>query len=301
MTAPAPLSPDQILARCGLKRCDDRAQPAQGFLNTVHLAEDGAGQKYVLRIGRDENRGDIEGYITRQIKFLGAADLGATLHYRSIPAQAQFMQSLTAAGVNTPDIAGYGDDWMLMRFAEGRSLSKLFTEQSPEEAAKSAAAVLHALIDVHKKGICLWDRWGGNELIDDKRNVCFIDFDLRIDFPADVSPKTQAALDLAFMLRGCLQFSRDADITAAALGDVIAARSDFAEVYDVKSLHRFIGGQINFYNAEYIDSAATPQDAREKHKHENHLMQQLQQKADTHIHMYAALALATTRKNTPHI
>ncbi len=301
MPAPAPSLPDQILARCGLKRCTPSAQPTQGFLNTVHLAEDGAGQKYVLRIGRDENREDIEEYVTRQIKFLGAADLGATLHYRSIPAQAQFMQSLTAAGVNTPHIAGYGEEWMLMHFAEGRGLSTLFAEQPPEEAAKAAAATLGALMDVHKKGICLWDRWGGNELIDNKLNVCFIDFDLRIDFPAQVSSQTQTALDLAFMLRGCLQFSRDADITAAALAGVIGARDDFDHIYDVKSLSRFIDGQIRFYNAEYIENADTPKDAREKHNHENDLMQQLQQKANMHMQMHAAPARTTARKNTPHI
>ena len=298
MATPAP---DQILAAHGLLRSADDAQPAQGFLNTVHIAEDGAGQKYVLRIGRDDNRDDIEGYITRQIKFLGAADLGAALHYRSTPEQAQFQQSLADAGINTPAIAGYGDDWMLMRFAEGRSLSKLFTEQPPEESAKAAAAVLNALMDVHKKGICLWDRWGGNELIDDKLNVCFIDFDLRIDFPADVSPKTQAALDLAFMLRGCLQFSKDADVTAQALSQAITARKDFAQVYDAQALSRFIDGQIRFYNAEYADNAETPKDAREKHRHENHLMQKLQQKTDAHIHMYAAPVHAAPRKNTPHI
>lgn len=297
MDTAAPPSPEQILTQHGLTRSDNDAQPAQGFLNTVHLAEDAAGQKYVLRIGRGDNRADIKEYITRQIKFLGAEEMGATLAYRSIAEQAQFMQSLAAAGINTPEIAGYDQDWMLMRFAQGHSLSQLFASQPPQDAAQAAAAVLDALIDVHKKGICLWDRWGGNELIDDKLNICFIDFDLRINFPADVSAKTQTALDLAFMLRGCLQFSLDADITAAALRDTIRRRHDFAQIYDVKSLARFIDGQLDFYNAEYAGNPETPPDTRRKHAHENQLMCELQSTINTHTR---ALRL-TPRKNMPQI
>lgn len=291
-----PQTPDQILVAHRLTRCDDDTQPAQGFLNTVHVAQDAAGQKYVLRIGRDENREDIEQYITRQIKFLGAADLGGALHYRSIPAQAEFMQSLTDAGIHTPAIAAYGGDWMLMHFAEGRSLSKRFAAEAPEAAAKAAGAVLNALIDVHKKGICLWDRWGGNELIDEKLNVCFIDFDLQISFPGNVPVKTQTALDLAFMLRGCLQFSRDADVTAAALADTITRRSDFAQIYNVKSLARFIDGQVNFYDAEYCNKREIAPDTARKHMSENKLMRELQ----NHIHAHApATTRFTPRKNTP--
>lgn len=291
-------TPDQILAAYRLTRCGEDAQPAQGFLNSVHVAADAAGQKYVLRAGRDENREDIEQYITRQIKFLGVADLGGRLHYRSIPAQAQFMQSLTDAGIHTPAIAAYGDDWMLMHFAEGRSLSKLFVSEQAQDAAKAAGAVLNALMDVHKKGICLWDRWGGNELINDKLNVCFIDFDLQISFPENVAVQTQTALDLAFMLRGCLQFSRDADVTAAALADTITRRSDFAQIYDVKSLVRFIDGQVNFYNAEYCNKREIAPDTARKHLSENKLMLELQ----NHINAHAPAATHfTPRKNTPRI
>lgn len=268
-------TPQQILGALGLRACADDKQPAQGFLNTVHLAADKDGKLYVLRLQRGDTRADIEDYITRQIKFLGAADLGARLHYRSMPEQADFMRALAAANVKTPAVPAHGDDWILMQHVRGQSLKDIFEQAPSADAARAAVAVLHALMDTHKKGICLWDRWGGNELIDDKLNVCFIDFDLRIDFPADISARQQTALDLAFMLRGCLQFSRDAAVTAAALSDGIRARKDFAEIYDVPALSRFIDGQIRFYEAEYIGNPQTPDDLRGKHAAENEWMKSL--------------------------
>lgn len=270
-------SPALLFASLGLAPCPAEKQPAQGFLNTVHLAEDQQGQLFVLRLQRGDTRTDIEDYITRQIKFLGAAELGAALHYRSMPEQADFMKSLSAAAIHTPAVPAHGDDWILMQHVKGKSLKDIFEQQPPADAAKAAVAVLNALMDAHKKGVCLWDRWGGNELIDDNLNVCFIDFDLRIDFPADVPPRRQAALDLAFMLRGCLQFSRDPVITAAALTAGIQIRADFAKVYDTAALGRFLEGQIAFYEAEYISNAQTSPTIRDKHAAENALILNLRQ------------------------
>ncbi len=259
----------QILAARGLRLSPCHATRAQGFLNTVYFAQDDAGARFVLRIARDDNRADIEDYIGRQLRLSGAAAYGARLCYRDMPTQVALMRDLAARGVRVPDIVDSGKDWMLMRFVAGRSLKDIFTDAQSANADAALRAVLNACVDVHRHCIALWDRWGGNELVDVACAVCFIDFEIAVEFPPQVSSKTAAALDLAFFLRGCVQYAHDAKHAAGVLADVIATRDDFAEVYDMPALSSFLEGQLRFYEAEYCGNPAVDAHLREKHRHDN--------------------------------
>lgn len=256
---------DTFLAREGLRLSSEHEEKEQGNLNKVYFVENDQGKKYVLRIERDDNRLDIETYIRKQIKFLGAEDLGAKLVYRDMAEQARFMHHLSSRQISTPVIEKYGSGWMLIHFSDGDSLKDILAQSSPEDSAPYVVAVLNEFMNVHKKGECLWDRWGGNELVDRQKNVCFLDFDINIVFPSNVPVKVQAGLDLAFMLRGCIQFSKDAEGMERTISNVLSSRQDLTDIYDSKSLVRFLDGQISFYEAEYSKNASVPQDIREKH------------------------------------
>lgn len=247
---------DAFLSREKLCLVDDNASREQGFLNAVYFVQDAQGKKYVLRAGRADNREDIETYIRKQIKVLGAEALGARLAYRGMEEQTIFMRHLAAKGISVPPVERHGPDWMLMHFVEGKSLKNILAEMPVDQAWEPVQAVLNAFMDVHKKGECLWDRWGGNELIDGRHNVCFLDFDINIIWPSHVPVRVKAALDLAFMLRGCLQFSQDPETMGHMISETISARRDFSEIYDTAALSCFLEGQIRFYEDEYCRNTA---------------------------------------------
>lgn len=262
-----------LLARNGLTPLADQAGgAAQGFLNTVVFAKDNAGARYVLRMVRHDNRDDIEGYITRQIAHLGAAGLGGRLHYRSVAEQVAMHNRLRAASITAPEVTTHGDDWMLMRHVDGRSLRDIYMSDVADKGVAASCAVLAALMEAHAKGICLWDRWGGNELVDDTGNVCFIDFDIDIALPNSVDVRVAGALDLVFFLRGCVQYSTDPGAIAKALTQHLCACADVDHIYDRAALLRFLDGQLAFYQVEYIDNAAIGTPLQHKHAHDNALI-----------------------------
>lgn len=256
---------DDFFKKHGLRLLPDHASREQGNLNKVYFVEDQAGEKCVLRFHRQDNRADIESYIDNQIKCLGAANLGARLCYRSMEDQAEFMKRLADRGVFVPQVKDHGPDWMLMEFVAGQSLKDTLPDLEGEKAGRFITRILDAFIQVHEKGECLWDRWGGNELVDSEGQVCFIDFDINIDWPEEVPVKIRAGFDLAFMLRGCIQFSKDKEAAAETIAAFIRHYESFDSIYDVKALQRFLKGQVDFYKAEYCQNPIASAEDKEKH------------------------------------
>ena len=261
-----------LLTQLGLTPVANGLAPAQGFLNRVTFAQDSAGARCVLRVVRDDNRDDIKGYITRQIKHLGVAGLGGQLRYRSVAEQVAMHDRLRIAGIAAPEVTAHDDDWMLMRHVNGRSLRDIYAGDAADHGIAASCAVLGALMDAHAKKICLWDRWGGNELVDDALGVCFIDFDIDIALPDTVDVQVAAALDLVFFLRGCVQYSAQPHAIAQALAHEMLTRADFDQTYDRAALLRFIDGQLAFYQAEYIDNPSVDAELQYKHARDNALM-----------------------------
>lgn len=256
---------DDFLKDKNLTFSPDHAGREQGNLNKVYFLQDAGGARYVLRVHRQDNRADIESYISRQIRCLGAESYGARLGYRNMDAQASFMRRLLSKDIFVPRVTDCGPDWMLMEFVRGRSLKDILPGLRGEAAARLMQDVLLPFMVVHEKGECLWDRWGGNELIDSGGRVCFIDFDIAIDWPAQVPVRIRAGFDLAFMLRGCIQFCPDKDLAAETLSALLGMRKDFTRIYDVRALLNFLGGQIDFYTAEYCRNPRSSAEEKEKH------------------------------------
>lgn len=226
----------------------------QGNLNNIYFAQDAEGKKYVLRVLRADKRGSIKSYLSSLYEMMGLKKYGAYIYYRNTVEQALCMETLAIKGISAPAAIDHGEDWILMSFFDGESLKKLLLNLKGMEIKPPIRSVLAALMDAHTKGEHLWDRWGANELIDSKGSVCFIDYDIDIKWPEDVSQRTKASFDLSILLRGCIQFSADKRLAGRAVSAVLRKDKLLKDIYDLSALRHFLDGQVAFYDRQYCQN-----------------------------------------------
>lgn len=227
----------------------------QGNLNNIYFVQDAEGKKYVLRVFRADKRDSIKNYLSSLYETMGLKKYGADIHYRDVAEQVLCMDTFAIKGISTPAVIDHGEDWILMSFADGESLKKLLLNLKGKEMKFPIRSALAALMDVHAKGEHLWDRWGANELIDSKGVVCFIDYDIDIKWPENVSQKTKASFDLSILLRGCIQFSVDKKLAGRTVSAVLRKNKLLKDVYDLRALRNFLDGQAAFYDIQYCQNA----------------------------------------------
>ncbi len=227
-------------------------------------------RKQILRWTREQKRGETNAYLSNLYGRMGLSHLGGTLRYRGVEEQARFLCSLEEkelAGV--PHLYDFGENWLLMSYFNGQALNKVLPEADQPTTWQAIHGVLDCVMNIHKEGICLWDRWGGNELVDPKGRICLIDFDVSVDWPKDVPQKVKAAFDLSVLIHGCVQFSNDRQLAARAVTSHLLSRLGSEKVYDVSALAGFFDGQAAFYDKRYVSQKTIPFEDAQTHAETN--------------------------------
>lgn len=239
--------------------------PEQGNLNTVIFVRDGEGKKLVLRIFRADKRDEIKAYLSQSYNAMGVARYGAEIKYRDIEEQVRFMTLLESKGVPVPHVIDHDSEWILMELLEGAPLKEQLPRLSTRESGRFVRNIVLALMDVHKKGECLWDRWGGNELVSAHGSVRFIDFDIDVEWPERISKGIKTSFDLSVMVRACVQFSLNKKIAAKTISALFRATNNFSHVYDINALKDFFEGQIGYYDRAYCRNSQSSLQQKKEH------------------------------------
>lgn len=258
---------DSLMTALCLSEPDHSCITEQGNLNSVHHVMDSSGREFILRIHDETKRQDISSYLNAQYRQMGLNIRGGQIRFRTVPEQVQTLAYLSSRDIRVPEIIDHGEDWILMSKAEGIPLKDCLSLRPRHTLKGPINAVLSQAMDAHKKGACLWDRWGANELVDEVEknsfNVTFIDFDLEIIWPDSIPQKIMAAFDLAVLLRGCIHFATDKNAAGKAVIASLSENIDFENDYDTEALADFLEGQIEFYTQQYCHNKSTAQKDRE--------------------------------------
>ena len=108
------------------------------------------------------------------------ANPGNRFRLRSPKEQYSFTRKMELEGVRVPHILCLDGQTQWMEYLPNvQDLSKIWTS-GDKKAPEKTVTVLHALRDVHEKGIVFGDRWGPNELVGKDGMVTFADFDIKI-------------------------------------------------------------------------------------------------------------------------
>lgn len=145
-----------------------------GLLNHAVLLR-GPGLAFVLRSRRDDERDGIASYLRLLYERAHMNELGGAFRLRTLDEEVAFIERARAAGVRTPAVVAGGADWAVLEYVDGRPMA----EELQDGADPSVVLrMLHQLMNAHRDGLILGDRWGYNELIDATGHLHFIDFDV---------------------------------------------------------------------------------------------------------------------------
>lgn len=220
----------------------DDARPVSvfggGHLNTVLRVDAGDG-RYVFRMRKDGYRALIHDYLGQLYGAAGFAEAGAFFDFRTIGEELAFIGQLRAAKVNVPRVRAAGTEWFVYDFVPGVTVASALADGgSPAIVLR----LLHQLRLVHKAGLVCGDRWGSNEIVDDRGQVHLLDFDLR--WSGD-NHRFLAAAEMAVALFGAL-------LAAKRRRDVIAFLEHFGipELvnwgYGMDAMARVLSGYRDF-------------------------------------------------------
>jgi tRNA A-37 threonylcarbamoyl transferase component Bud32 len=226
---------------------------SHGNLNSVEVLEDDDGNLACLRQSKNDNREVIKKYLANLYSVMGLGHYNGQIRYLTVHEQVRKMQRLQQKGIKVPSVIDYGDTWMLMTFEEGTPLEKILQNSNEEQTHTVVEIFLENLLKAHMCEECIWDRWGGNELISNV-GITFIDFDIDVSFPDHVSKKIQSSFDLAVALRGCIQTAAHKVTSTKTIKRFLEEnQAAIASIYDLSSLSLFLEGQMKFYDEMYCE------------------------------------------------
>lgn len=252
----------RVIKRLGLTPIA-RENLAIGKLNTVDIFSNFSGEKFCLRMAREDNREWIKNYLQELHDAMGGQQYGLEVRYRTVEEQVLYMNRLSSLGANVPKAVAHGDNWILMSYLDGDPLNIILPSSSSEDTNTIITALMDAWIDVHSKGECLWDRCGKNELFSAPRTIGFIDFDVDVYFLGTTPFGIQASYDLAIGIRSYILQAQHRDVALNAIkGSLIngSARSIYhprhlSEVLDMQLVHYAklaISPEADFYAPQRI-------------------------------------------------
>lgn len=239
------------LKSCGLTISIPVSPLEQGNLNNVCFVQDTEGRDLVLRQVKISERKRITTYLGNLYDRMGLSAYGGSLHLRTVQEQVQTLNTLARAGINVPQLVDSGPDWMLISRMDGEPLKDVLESCTDDDIRIPIDTFLSALMNVHAKGVCLWDRWGANELVNASSQIAFIDFDIAVIWPEDVPFRTRAAFDLAIPLRSCIQYAPNKQMAGSLVLSNIYGNPGFKDMYDAEALISFLEGQYVFYDNLY--------------------------------------------------
>lgn len=126
--------------------------------------------------------------------------LGFKYRIRSITETAEFMNKLRKVDVPCPKTYEVGSDYIIEEFISGQRLDEILPRDTNQSVAnKFIAQVMQA----HRQGVVIGDRWGRNEFFTASGEIIFIDFDL------EYSTSFARELELAETINGIAMFSQN--------------------------------------------------------------------------------------------
>lgn len=258
---------------------------AHGNLNRVEFFTNSKGQRFCLRVVRDDKRHESHAYLMELYNSMQLGAYGGTISFRTVAEQVARTKQLASKGINVPRVLEHGKNWMLMSFVEGTPLKLLLSDCSEERTQFATRSFFNGLCSAHLKGECLWDRWGANELIRNDGETSFIDFDVKVGFPMGVPLSVQYSFDLTVAIRACLQFSKHREVAAASISDFLAERMEENRIYDLARISETLRGHVKFYDRRYCHDMAADAALCTKHRttndHELRVLTLIEQNAQT--------------------
>jgi anaerobic magnesium-protoporphyrin IX monomethyl ester cyclase len=243
----APVLPPRVVAR--LRLAEERVAQygpfrhellSGGNLNHTVLLT-GEQRSFVFRAPREQPRQEVEAYLRELYGQGGMTELGGSFRLRSVPEEVAAIERARAAGVRTPAVLAWGGDWSVRDHVPGRPLGDVLGEGgSPAHVLR----LLFQLMEAHRHGVVLGDRWGYNEILDGSGHLHLIDFDVVWDGPADGG---LADMDMAVALFGALLF------TGPIKDHLLEAMREYGIPllaqwgYDLSVIARVLSGYCDFY------------------------------------------------------
>lgn len=105
-----------------------------------------------------------------------ANSMGFDFRVRTIPETAEFTKLLKNSGVSVPQVYEYGDDYMIEEYIEGTPLDRAL--RNTDDFAL-AGKFLNQIVDAHRMGLVIAERWGKNEILTPSRQIVFVDLDIQ--------------------------------------------------------------------------------------------------------------------------
>lgn len=182
------------------------SQLSGGNLNYSVLLR-GPQVSFVFRSRSERSRAEIQDYLAELYTAAGMAKLGGWFRLRSVPEELQAIERAVAAGVRTPRVEASGDGWILRRYIEGEPLGDALGTGACGAGPATVLRMLFQLMQAHRNGVVLGDRWGYNEIVDVAGHLHFIDFD--VEWTSEEPGQFEALQDMemAIALFGVLLFA----------------------------------------------------------------------------------------------
>ena len=159
-------------------------------------------------------------------------------------------EARSIAALNHPNICqihDIGDDYLVLEYVEGKSLSSLLPEQ---EAMKLAIQIATALEEAHQHGIIHRDLKPSNIMVTDKGSVKLLDFGLAKLYEQDQSKSNLPTADFPATQAGAILGTVAYMSPEQAQGQPADARSDIFSfglvLYEMLSGRRAFSGDSNF-------------------------------------------------------
>ncbi|MBS3081170.1 hypothetical protein J4221_06880 [Candidatus Pacearchaeota archaeon] len=141
-----------------------------GNLNELILLRDDQKKKYILQVQKKVR--PVGEYLSEFFETVGIEDY----RYRSLEEQVLFSQHCLDRGLLVPKIFEHDYNYIIREFIEGTTYSEVLSNSENALLLR----YLQELMNIHKKGIVLGDRWGPNELVTPDGEIYFFDFDIEL-------------------------------------------------------------------------------------------------------------------------
>ncbi|MEM9543714.1 MAG: RIO1 family regulatory kinase/ATPase [Cyanobacteria bacterium P01_E01_bin.42] len=212
----------------------------EGALNHTLFIETES-DRYVFRTRRESSAEEIEEYMRYMYEVMGLFGVGGIFKLRTIAEEIQFMENALAFSLPVPQIICSDRDWIVMEFIQGKTLH----ESVKKGDIETVFAVLQEMNLAHQHGIIYGDRWGDNELIDDRGNVRLIDFDIEWDYQGSETGVLEA-LEMAVTLFNSLRLTVVREEFLHFVKSKIVPWLQ-SSGYDLQKIAMFVEGLGNFY------------------------------------------------------
>jgi anaerobic magnesium-protoporphyrin IX monomethyl ester cyclase len=165
----------------------------------------GPDRAFAFRSRSDRSRAEIRDYLDELYTAAGMLGLGGTFRLRTMPEEIAAIARARAAGVRTPEVLAHGEQWLVRAHIPGQPLGDALDSGAAGPA--TVLRLLFQLMEAHRGGIVLGDRWGYNEIVDDQGHLHFIDFDVEWVSVRDGQVDGLRDMEMAVALFGAVLFA----------------------------------------------------------------------------------------------